>query len=274
MATATRVALVILAGMAVGAGAAWIEAAPQQIPAPAVAGTLGAATQDFCRLDQSGGFTDQQIRDAMTCRDLAAQESMARSTADVAWLGWLQVIVGVAGTLGVLWTLGLTIRSMSLTREALAHGKLAARHQLRPALTPLGASITYTDDGKCRVAIKFANNGEPTARNFRQGWAYAIAPLGSDCRIPFDTLRLKVARDAVPKDGDTGFAVQLPTNATAGLKSGKFTFQAAYCATYEDEFGGRYCFTFAREYWQEDLSAYRTMFDFQFTEPELAGREN
>ncbi|MNR07602.1 hypothetical protein D3C85_1237300 [compost metagenome] len=199
---------------------------------------------------------------------------MALSTERLIWLSWLQIALALSGTVAILWTLRVSVRSVDLTREALTHQQIATRKQLRPSLTPNGAEIALLPDGRSRVTLRFENTGSSTARDFRHALIWKVVPIDErESQLDPDELRIPERSSNLPRSADSGFGFTLNRRSADRLAAGSHVLQTAYCATYADDLGGKYLYTFSRIFWTRDLSAYRSLSGFEFTDPALVDRE-
>lgn len=262
------VALVIV--IAVGLGVIWWEAEPARNATNYLPGSLGRAVADAC--DPTQPLGGRPISEGLTCRDLAAQESMAVSTARLFWISWAQIAIGVAGTVAVVWTVLVALRSSQVTQKALEHQQIAARMQLRPTFVANPVVAVAHGTGRLRVSFLHRNCGVSTARRFRHGWTRAVVLAGGGSQLDPAKAMLRDTTSEVPKDGVCGFHFRLKATEAASLAAGTHVLQIAYLAIFDDDLGGRYKFTNKREY-SGDLSSSHTLKGFEFVEPELEGRE-
>lgn len=147
--------LALAAVLVMGLGGATVPVAPEKSPKP---------------------LTDKQIQVA----DLKAQQSMALSAHSMLIPTYLQLILGLAGTLGLFATIYLTRRSIALTRESLdltreslamtrqevADQRDLSQRQLRAFVTvKLGVYKAQHDGERARLSIDFTNHGATPAHS-------------------------------------------------------------------------------------------------------------
>jgi hypothetical protein len=260
--------------LVIGSLVAWAEATPirQQTFG---AGTLGSAVARECAPDRVGDFkTEATLSRAISCRDLAAQESMALSTQRLVWLSWAQIFVGLGGTVAVVWTVIISLGSMKVTQRALEHQQVATRMELRPNFIPLPIAAKDDGKGRYRISVLFKNTGASTAKRVRQHIIWKVVPLSREkSSLDASQLRLQSLAFDKSKDGTAGMHFTTSVGNTLLLKAGTHSLQVAYISIYDDDLGGRYCVTYGREAWGPDLAAGRSLREFAFTDPELKGRE-
>lgn len=248
----------------------WLAVQPQAAPnfAP---GSLGDTVREACRPDAP--LAGRDLNNALACRDLAAQESMAVSTARMVWLSWAQIAVAVAGSVGILWTLLLSRRSADMTREALLHQRAATRSELRPRFRTLMPKIKARPNGGMRVEFLFENTGVGVARGFRNLYAAKIVPIEeTQCQIEFDELEFSKTAGSILTHGTAGFAMNIGRADADRIRNDSHAVQIAFYCIYDDDFGGLYQYKSARVYWDKDLTSYKTLSGFELERPELKGR--
>lgn len=160
----SKIAAAAAFALVIGGLVAWAEATPvrQQTFGR---GTLGSTVALECAPDRVGDFkAEAALNRAISCRDLAAQESMALSTQRLVWLSWAQIFVGLGGAVAVVWTVIISLGAMKVTQRSLEHQQIAARMELRPNFTPLPIAAKDDGQGRYRISVLFKNTGASTAK--------------------------------------------------------------------------------------------------------------
>lgn len=121
----------------------------------------------------ASSFAGEEIE--LSRRDLVAQEGMNRSTEGVVMLGWMQLIVSVAGSALVLGSLEMSRRALALSREAMAAQHETAKHENR-AYIGWSDPVVEIDKNTVIVRFKFKNFGNTPALNLRIWSSYAKMP--------------------------------------------------------------------------------------------------
>lgn len=275
MKVSTKIAITAVAMLVVLVGTTWWEAMPATPrPDDFAEGSLGRAVRQACDPDRRGTFKDQDFRDAVTCRDLAAQESMALSTSRLVWLSWLQVFVAVGGAGAVVWTVMIAIESMKVTQRQLLHQQNVSRAELRPKITREARPVIIDQDGRALLHLSFLNRGQTTALNLRRGLLWKVVP-GTDGKsaLDADALRLRKPKSVLTVETPTGWEIYLSPSATARILAGTHCLQAAVCGVYDDALGGAYRFQFCKVFYGTTLARERGLEGFKFTDPDLKNRE-
>lgn len=243
-------------------------------PAALRTDSLARTAERFCDPAQVPSFT-MTLEQIVNCRDLAAQESMARSTSSLVRLGWVQFFASLIGSAFVVWTVLVARKSMELTRLTLEHQQLVTRKQLRPSFARRPAKLSRNPDGTGVVQIPIANIGQSTARRHQTAAAFAIVVKRSEnvSALKPDALRLDPRKTSVSRDGLAGFFLQLSKTELVLLDAGTHALQVGYAAIFDDDLGGKYRFTFATELSGTDLSHHRGLHGVKYVDTALAGRE-
>lgn len=270
-----KAATVLAAIIAVACCVAWIELAPR---APTrtdhTAGSLGHAVYQFCDPARQGMFTGDDLERALACRDLSAQNDMALSTQRVVWLGWAQILVSIAGSAIVIWTVLVALHSAKLTRNTFEHQQLVTRLQFRPRLMLTPIAVTTHAHGGMDIEFRFRNIGVLPARQFRHEIRWVITPmLNGENKMPLTPFAFTQSAGIVAKDNEAGKRLRLPAASAALITSGTHALQIAYIAIFDDELGGRYRHSYTKELSTADLSHDRAVNGFKFSSPSLKGRK-
>lgn len=202
--------------------------------------SLGSTVERFCDPAKSPAYA-MNYEQMLACRDLAAQHSMAASTASLVRLGWLSLFASLAGTAFIVWTVLVSIRSMELTRLTLEHQQIAVRNQLRPKLRRTPPGITVLDDGGWRVDIDLINAGALPAIRVQKRWACSIVPAGNGtCQLGDVELTPEDALGICPPDTTIGIYSEITPDQVKEVEAGRLCIQSVYFVTYDDELGGQY----------------------------------
>lgn len=249
----------------------WVEATPfEPVTEP---GTLARAVAVHCNPTRSGSFEGKALEDAVTCRDLAAQESMALSTKRLVWLSWLQVFVAVGGAATVLWTVLVALRSMELTRKTLTHQQTIDRLQLRPKFERQKLKPQILADGSAIILLDFRNVGLTAARQVRKGLLHSIA-RGIDGKsvLKPDKLELPTEGGNLAAGGSVAWSLNLSANDVKRVLAGTHSWQVVAVIIFDDELGGRYRWSFRKAFFGNDLMRERMLTGFKWTHPDYKGR--
>ncbi len=261
--------------LVVGAIGVWLEATPVESgPRSLETGTLAHAVATECDPTKRGDFrSEKALGQAITCRDLAAQESMALSTRRLVWLSWAQIFIAIGGSVAVIWTVLVALRSMELTRQTFLHQQTATRLELRPRLKRNPLKVTNTKAGGMNIEFVATTVGTLSALNFRHGISYIVTPFGNgESALPKDEPRLRRTTTNIAPNSPVGMRIKLNASDAAKLVAGTHAIQIAYASTFDCELGGKYRWTFAKEFSGHDLTHDRMIKGFRFTEPALKGR--
>lgn len=271
-----KLALGLSVVCAVGAAVVWIEATPVD-PAPSelAPGTLARAVEDHCDGERRGAFTKDDLAAAVTCRDLAAQESMALSTRRLVWLNWLQIFVAVGGAATVIWTVLVALRSMNLTRQLLIHQQKIDRLNLRPTMSIQPLTIKRLNEKEARIAVRLVNIGISSARRMRRSISWKVVDIKDDpaCQLDITKLKLPEKSTIVSRNGYAGWQLKISAADLKRIEAGKATLQIGVCAIYDDELGGKYRMQYGQSYRGPELGLTRYLDGFKPNLPEHRGRE-
>ena len=200
---------------------------------------------------------------------------MAVSTSRLFWLSWLQVAIGVAGTVAVLWSIRTALDSIKITQRGLELQSLAIRQEFRPAFAADPINVSAHGPNRMRIALTFKNTGNSTAKNVRTALIYTVKTrMPRSIALNPDHLRFRGVARPVPKLSETGWGFTPSASDTAGIRAGTHCVQVAFIAIFDDDFGGKYVYEYRREFWGADLGHYRGLSDLEITEPLTKGREH
>ena len=101
--------------------------------------------------------------------DLVAQQSMARSAAELLSLTESQLYVGGAGIFLLVVTIGFTIRATNAAVEANRIARESAEQQLRAYVYVVESSLEWKDNRILKVTVKTKNAGQTPAYS-RSDW--------------------------------------------------------------------------------------------------------
>lgn len=248
--------------------AVWIGAAPKtnasRIYPP---NSLGAEVESICSLDQSGVFTDADVKNAMTCRDLAAQESMAVSTTRLVWLSWMQIIVAALGAGVVFWTVVIGIEALRVSQREVENQQAFTREQLRPRLTPSRNPFVITEDGNASIHLEFTNIGASSARKLRKIMIHKVVPalIGNQCQLDVEDFKLAEKSTVLSMRGKTGWKISLNKSDTENIRAGTHVLQIAAGYIFDDNFGGKYRYIYSTVYFGPNLERTRPLPNFMVT---------
>lgn len=246
--------------------AVWIGAAPKTNASRIYpSNSLGAATESMCALDRSGTFTDADLKDALTCRDLAAQESMATSTAQLVWLSWMQILVAALGAGVVFWTVVIGIEALRVSQREVENQQAFTREQLRPRFTPARNPFVIEEDGSSSIHLEFTNIGASTARKLRKIMIYKVVPNLKDnqCQLSVEDFTLNDKSTVLAMSGKTGWRIALNKSDTNRIRSGTHVLQIAAGYIFDDNFGGKYRYVYSAVYFGPNLERVRSLPNFK-----------
>lgn len=213
---------------------------------------LGAATVPLAPENGTPPLTEAQIQAA----DLKAQQSMALSAHSMLVPTYLQMVFGLAGTLGLFATIWITLRSLRLTRESLAlarqgmdEQRAATERQFRPYVTAKVVRYFHQDgEQKARVLVRFANHGATPARDLVA--SASVLFVESDDEISIDennTLGPLNIGDSGEEEANVWAADMLPIEdyiriapGDRPIEPGEIAMVVVGVARYRDVFGGQH----------------------------------
>ena len=236
--------MLTVAAALVGAGLAVVDLEADELPP----GSVRAVADFYCTPTRHAGLGPENVRDALTCEDLAAQRSMATSTRNLVsvsiWqlvLAALALVVTAMGTIAVVLSLAFSRRALQLTQMSLAVQQETARHELRAYLAWDPPEVTTYDlaTGEILVTYPWKNVGATPARNVRR-WMFTQLvpgyPTAVDVALPrrltFETSRV------VPPGTEFGcFTGITVTPGDRGFETKAMSLVVTIIWAFEDIFG-------------------------------------
>lgn len=131
-----------------------------------------------CAPDRRSVSFPNQVDAAVTCRDLAAQESMAKSTRIISELTWAQLLFAVLTLTGLLVTVRQTAAALRHARDEREENRRFRQQELRAYIGILETKVeAYEIGGRCIVRYRFKNFGSTPAKNVRR---YSLMEMAED----------------------------------------------------------------------------------------------
>ena len=189
--------------------------------------------------------TEQDNRDK---ENLAVQKELANLASKTLQLSFWQLILGIVGAFGLLFTLILTRRSVRAAEEATVTTREMMRRQLRAYVLVEQVTIVAADNTNTKfgILVRFRNGGQTPA-------------IGLEVIANIQTININDNKiPQLPKHQNRPFSILpggkrdkllgwLPADHAAELAAGICQMDVIGIATYDDTFGGRHTCHFRYE---------------------------
>jgi hypothetical protein len=209
--------------------------------------------------DQHSPVKSEDISITLAREDLNAQQTMADSAQRTVSIGWWQLIVGIVGIVGLLVTLGYTIRATKAAEKA-AEAATAALTSDRAWIVYSGANIKPRNIGEpIRYTVKFTNSGKTPGLNVMARHVVKIGrpdeDIGAFARVQETTHQSEPPENIIPLGYDQTCASPIATGnisqeMTNRITAGDAVVYVFGIINYDDVFGAhhvtRYCYAFDR----------------------------
>lgn len=190
-------------------------------------------------------------------RDLAAQESMADSAGSMVLPAWLQAVVGLLGTVGLIVSLIVSAFALRQTRAALRDQRESSSRQLRAYLGTEGVLVSGLGAGeRPRADLTVRNWGQTPAYNIRETMNIHLVRQGTADEFPDEHLDEGITINPGAASGSFKVAaVELTKEQAEEIERGEqgdhptLVVYVKGSLEYDDAFGERRMLRYASAHW-------------------------
>ncbi len=199
---------------------------------------------------------------AMSAADLVAHTKMAEAADAMVQLTVVQIVLGVAGTIGLLFTIGLTVRAQKQTEQSLILARTSSAQQIDAMHQQLRAYIgvvvetptNFHSAKKPRGWITTNNLGQTPAFNLQTSLVVRLRPTEQPHNFSTPPFNAALVLHPGGTVGSQRFAERRLTDEQYGdVLAGRSRLGVIGAVRYRDAFGIDRTTRFATEFWGQDL---------------------